>query len=57
MPVDSAPTPDGNIELIPKGPGTVRAEVRPADHPWVEHLPRFTSHFVTCPQAGEHRRR
>lgn len=59
MPVDADPVPDGNIEidLLDSGP---RARVLPAEPLLVcievRHEPRYVSHFVTCPQAAQHRR-
>lgn len=48
MPVE--PSPGGNVQLVVTGAGTVIAHVvgpGQGDH---------VSHFVTCPQAGQHRR-
>ena len=51
MPVDVAKAYGGNIELD-EGDGAFMARVvRPA-----EDVERWVSHFVTCPQAAEHRK-
>jgi hypothetical protein len=58
MPLDVEPTPDGNISLDMAG-------MLPAAHVHagekllaMRELGRdlYLSHFVTCPQAGEHRK-
>lgn len=55
MPVDARPVAGGNIDLSDDVSvrSTPRAEIVPADPTAV----RYTSHFVTCPDADKHRRR
>jgi len=59
MPVDVEPTDDGNITAL-----TVGGILREGSHIHVDAGPtlldspgllRYTSHFVTCPDADEHR--
>lgn len=52
MPVDAQPTPDGNVVIFTIQPLTVQM-VAVFD----DNRPRFTSHFATCPKAGEFRKR
>jgi hypothetical protein len=53
MPVDPRPNPSGNIRLRGNPDVLGQEDLR--------HLPAgsplYLSHFVTCPQAGQHRRR
>ncbi len=54
IPLDPEPRDDGNLAfrdddkvyVIPGGPGVLGLEV-----------PRYVSHFATCPSAAQHRRR
>lgn len=53
MPVDAEPTPDGNVSLEPREGFAPLATV---------NAPLFAaglrkSHFATCPNAGQHRKR
>lgn len=64
-PLDAEPRPDGNIQIIGTAEGRHGEQV-----PKVRHLlkgeaelpmlmdppPRYVSHFVTCPDAQEHRK-
>lgn len=50
IPVDEDPVPDGNIIVVGK-----MAHVLGKGQETTE--PRYVSHFVTCPQAGEWRGR
>lgn len=50
MPVDAAPSPAGNLVLE----GDAVRVVPSAD--MFDKRPRHTSHFVTCPQAAQHRK-
>jgi len=54
MQVDAAPVAGGNIELIESTDGTVPLARYVKAEPEVA---RHVSHFATCPQAGEWRRR
>lgn len=65
VPVDLQPSPDGNLVLVAEGrvtralntavsEGPRHAEVQAA---LAAGSPRFKSHFATCPQAAEHRRK
>ena len=55
MPVDRDPVPDGNITLEDTDIGTSIATVHGPDDP-IEGE-RYVSHFATCPNANEHRRK
>ena len=54
MPIDPEPVADGNVVIE----GDI-AEVLKAEHlaRLGGDVPRYRSHFATCPQAAEHRRR
>jgi hypothetical protein len=62
-PVDDQPVPDGDLVLSDPTPGAyapnVAKYVAPDQPPLfdVEEPPRFVSHFATCPNADQHRRR
>lgn len=65
MPLDAAPTLDGNIELVDHGPRWEGGEMerRAVVFAGLElHAARergavlYLSHFVTCPNRDEHRR-
>jgi hypothetical protein len=62
MPVDPDPVPDGNLVLTPGGAAIsshdvpLAAVVDPAQ-PTLDDPPRYRSHFATCPNADQHRRR
>jgi hypothetical protein len=60
IPVDLAPSPDGNLVLVDEGDRVV-ARVEAAPLPLLDggapRSLRFASHFVTCPYADKHRRR
>lgn len=51
MPIDQRPDPNGNIVL---DENNVAAVMAPAE---ARGRRRFTSHFATCPNANQHRRR
>ena len=56
MPLDAKPTPEGNVVVV-RGigyAGTSKYTGDPNLLPGEEF--RYTSHFATCPQAGQHRR-
>lgn len=54
MPVDPEPVADGNLILIdPIAPGDIPMAVNKAN----PDVPGWTSHFATCPDAAEHRKR
>lgn len=59
MPLDPQPSPAGNIWLVGgKRSGTVpicRVASQPVPAPEGANL--YTSHFATCPNAAQHRRR
>jgi hypothetical protein len=58
MPVDDQPVPDGNLILSDPAPGAYAptAAVIDPDALLIGDPPRFVSHFVTCPNAAQHRR-
>ena len=51
MPLDETPNPNGNMVLVG---GKMRGATAEDDK---LHRPRYTSHFATCPDASQHRRR
>jgi hypothetical protein len=53
MPVDAEPSARGNVELVEEG-RIRRAVVH--TQPLLAPIPLHMSHFVTCPQASEHRK-
>jgi len=53
MPLDPIPVPDGNITLDTDQVAHVLPD---AAHPPPD-VPRYHSHFATCPNAAQHRRR
>jgi hypothetical protein len=55
MPLDTTPSPDGNVCVHSDG---VKAAVLTADElaQFPADLPRFKSHFATCPGAAKHRK-
>lgn len=62
MPIDAAERPDGNVILDGEGPDPVTRQPIPravvlgkADTP-LGDPPRYVSHFVTCPNAGQFKR-
>lgn len=58
MPVDFAPTRTGNLILRDEGTRTVAVVVHPLLETREERArPHFLSHFVTCPNAAQHRRK
>lgn len=52
MPIDHAAVPDGNIVID----GITAHVLKPGVTP-PQGVPRYKSHFVTCPQAVDHRRK
>jgi hypothetical protein len=55
IPLDSEPRPDGNVVLEARGQGSIARVLRDGETP--PSGPRYVTHFVTCPDAGQHRRR
>lgn len=53
MPVDPEEVPDGNIVLVDGKAHTLRGDLFEEKH----EGPRYKSHFATCPQAAQHRRK
>lgn len=51
MPIDRDPVPDGNVVLLDGD----RVHVLHADEV-ADDVPRYVSHFATCPNARGHRR-
>lgn len=52
MPIDATPVETGNIVLNGITAEVLKAGVVPA-----QGVPRYVSHFSTCPQSAEHRRK
>lgn len=58
MPVDFEPSDEGNIAITPQDDGTWLAVVAgPLEQVEGASRIRRTSHFATCPNAAQHRRR
>jgi hypothetical protein len=51
MPLDYVPDPNGRVVFVD------RERVRVLGAEELTTAQRYTSHFATCPHAGEHRRR
>jgi len=56
IPLDPKPASTGNILLSDEGTALVYHNPD-SIAPGRRHEPRYLSHFVTCPQADEHRKR
>jgi hypothetical protein len=56
MPVDYEPAADGNVCVTLTGGGAQAVVLAKGEEP-PEHATRHTSHYATCPGAGEHRKR
>jgi hypothetical protein len=52
LPLDAVSSPTGNLVIVAGAVGKVRA----ADILDGPEVPRFTSHFATCPNANEWRK-
>lgn len=60
IPLDRNPVPDGNIEIeeFEEGPPMSRVVSRQRElSPGLFPATRYKSHFATCPEASQHRRR
>jgi len=58
MPVDYAPVRGGNIVLRDEGTRTVAIVAQPLlETPEERARPHYLSHFVTCPNAAQFRRK
>jgi hypothetical protein len=61
MPVDAKPSEDGNVllrwETNDGGGRDAHAVVLSADGAAAHKGPKHSSHFRTCPQAAQHRRK
>jgi hypothetical protein len=57
IPLDPDPHPDGNLVLVWTSPGRqpMALVVNPHE-PMLDEPPRYRSHFVTCPNADQHRK-
>ena len=56
IPLDPEPCDDGNL-AVSSVPGGLLARAVGANSPaLLAGLPRHVSHFVTCPQADQHRK-
>lgn len=58
MPLDAVPTPQGDFYLMQDTVGGVTEGHHVKSYPGKlpEDVPRYTSHFATCPNADRHRR-
>jgi hypothetical protein len=57
MPLDAIPVPDGNIAARRDAKGDLLARVLKAGDELAEGERRGTSHFQTCVNAAQHRRK
>jgi hypothetical protein len=58
MPVDAHPVEDGNVRVfIASNSNALRGVVMKTTDLRVDGMPRFKSHFATCPNSELHRRR
>lgn len=57
LPLDAAPTGDGNLAVHRDARGDLQARPLKAGEEPHAHERRGTSHFATCPNAAAHRRR
>ncbi len=55
MPLNAEPDPKGNLILLNGVPTLVQRDLY--DKPLEEQGPRYTSHFVTCPDADKFRKK
>lgn len=56
IPIDREPAEDGNVTIERQKTGDLLATVHAASFPPVG-AKRWRSHFSSCPQAAQHRRR
>lgn len=52
IPLDLEPTDDGNVELVDG-----YAKTWGTSHDWPAGVDRYRSHYASCPDAGEWRKR
>jgi len=59
MPLDREPTRDGNVQFCVVGGDEIATVLNAADQAAavIAGIPLYLSHFVTCPNAGAHRKR
>ncbi len=58
MPVDADPVPDGTLVIADRGADdTPHVTSVAPDALLIDDPPRYRSHFATCPNADQHRRR
>jgi hypothetical protein len=57
IPLDAEPVESGNVYLVANGRETTAIVMAAGEAPPAGVTRRFVSHFVTCAQAAEHRRR
>lgn len=56
MPVNATPTQHGNIYLVHRGDSTPPLAVHAKFSRPVGEVPKYKSHFATCPNASKHRK-
>jgi hypothetical protein len=56
IPVNYDPDPAGNLWLQDVGPRVIAQPVKKGEEPHAS-VPRYTSHFATCPHAASFRRK
>lgn len=57
MPIDPKPNPDGNLQIVDRSGAQIIVAVVNDTLFDDETTVRYTSHFATCPDADEFRRR
>lgn len=57
MPIDAQPADDGNLAVHRDDQGELHARVLKAGDSTAEWEKRGTSHWATCPNAEQHRRK
>jgi len=57
MPLDPEPCADGNVMIDQDGRAVVLGKARAGEVRAGGQTPLYKSHFATCAQAGQHRRR
>lgn len=55
IPLDAEPHPDGNIALVPAGAMVLTKEL--VEQGKKIGSKRYRSHFASCPNAGQHRKK
>jgi hypothetical protein len=57
MPVDVGARPNGNLALRLEAGAPIARVLRDGEEPGVGEVGRFVSHFASCPNSAQHRKR